>query len=113
MATKWDRDGKGYTGPTLEDCQKLWDTLVTEYVTDLAVRVEFQTVKEPHFRSRLVCWSPGLDPETGGPKDHIWGIKDLQAGFEMISYRQLFDLLIVSHRKIEGVIGGQQALPLP
>lgn len=101
-----------YHGPTLEDCQRLWDTLTGDYITDLAIRLEFQPVREPSFRPRLVCWSPGLDPETGGPRDHIWATKELQAAFEAITYRQLYDLLIVSHRAIEGHFGSQLPMPL-
>lgn len=113
MATKWDRQGGSYTGPTLEDCQRLWDTLVTEYVTDLAIRLEFQTAKEPQFIARLVCWSPGLDPDSGGPRDHIWATKSLQPGYEAITYRQLFDLLMLSYRSVDAMLGGQIAMPLP
>lgn len=102
-----------YTGPTLDDCQRLWDTLVKEFITDLAIRLEFQGLREPQFRSRLVLWSPGLDPETGGPRDHVWSTKELAPGFEAITYRQLYDLLIVGYRLIEGHLGGQEPLPLP
>jgi hypothetical protein len=113
MATKWDGSAKLYQGPTLEDCQRSWDFLTTEYVTDLKIAIDFQTAKEPTFRARVVVWSPGIDPETGGPRDHIWATKELQHGFEAITYRQLFDLLIVSHQKIQAVLGGQEAMPLP
>jgi hypothetical protein len=110
MATKYERDGRSYTGPTLEDSQKLWDTLVTEMVTDLSLRLEFQPAKEPRFVARLVCWSPGFDPETGGPRPHLWATKELQPGFEAITYRQLYDLLITSYRIIEAHLAGQKPL---
>ena len=102
-----------YNGPDLEDCGKLWNTLATEYVTDLEIRIEFPTFPNPDFRPRLVLVSPGFDPETGGPRLHVWATKELQAGFEAITYRQLYDLLIVGYRSIEAVVGGQQPLPLP
>lgn len=113
MATTWEKRDGAYTGPTLNDCQKLWDTLTTEYVTDLRIKLEFQLNKEPSFTPQLVCWSPGLDPVSGGPSDHTWATKQLQPGFEAITYRQLYDLLIVSYRSIQGVLGGQSPLPLP
>lgn len=112
MATRGE-NGSRYNGPDLQDCQRLWDTLVTEYVTDLAIRLEFQAAKEPSFIARLVCWSPGFDPESGGPRPHIWATKSLQAGYEAITYRQLYDLLILSHRAIESHIGGQIVAALP
>jgi len=103
-------NGSGSRGPTLEDCQRLWDTLVTEYVTDLAIRIEFQATKEPNYLARLVVWSPGLDPETGGERPHFWATKELAFGYEAITYVQLYDLLIQSYRKIDGALGGQQPL---
>jgi len=102
-----------YTGPTLEDCQKAYDTIVTELVTDAQIRLEFQELREPTFIARLVLWSPGIDPETGGPREHVWATKELQASFEAITYRQLYDLLIVGYRRMEAHLGGQASLLLP
>jgi hypothetical protein len=113
MSTRGGVWGSTYSGPTLEDCQRAWDYLVTDFVTDLAIRIEFQAAKMPQFRARLVCWSPGIHPDTGSRKDYIWGTKELQPGYEAITYRQLYDLLMISHRQIELVLGGQEPLPLP
>lgn len=113
MATKWYGSKGEYYGPTLADCQRSWDYLTTEYVTDLKIAIDLQTAKEPSFIARVVVWSPGIDPETGGARDHIWATKELQHGYEAITYRQLFDLLIVSHQKIQAVLGGQETMPLP
>lgn len=112
MASSTSKGGYSSRGPTLVDCQKLWDHLTTEYVVDLKIRIEFQTAKEPRFIARVVCWSPGLDPETGGPRDHTWGTKDLQLGSEAFTYAALYDLLIVSYRAIQNKLGAQQELPL-
>lgn len=102
----------GSRGPTWEDCQRLWDTLVTEYVTDLKLSIEFQEAKEPSIRPRITCWSPGLDPETGGVRDHTWGVVTISNGSEAITYSQLYRLLMDSYRVIEGHLGGQTELPL-
>jgi hypothetical protein len=112
MASSTSKGGYSSRGPTLVDCQKLWDHLVTEYVTDLQISLEFQPAKEPGFIARVVCWSPGLDPETGGSRDHAWGAKDLQLGSEAFTYVALYDLLIVSYRAIQHKLSGQQELPL-
>jgi len=112
MPTKWDAEAMRYTGPSLADCQRAWDYLVGEYVTDLAIRLEFQAAKEPSFRARLILWSPGLDPETGAERAITWATKELQAGFEAVTYRQLYDLLMIGHRAIEAKLGGQGQLPL-
>src|SRR5678815_5971916 len=81
------RDRLSYTGPTLEDCEKCWHTIISELVVDAAVRVEFVGQRNPQFITRLVVWSPGLDPVKGGQRDHIWANKEWQAGFEAITYR--------------------------
>jgi len=99
-------------GPDLDDCQRLWDTLTKEFVTDLAIRFEFQASRDPHFRARLIVWSPGFDPDTGKEREHVWAIKELRYGYEAITYIQLYDLLIIAYRVIEAHLGGQIELPL-
>lgn len=112
MASATTAGGYSSRGPTLKDCQGLWDTLVTEYVTDLGMRVMFQTAKLPAYRACIQVWSPGLDPDNGGPRDHIWATRDLHNAFEAITYAVLFDLLIMAHREMTGFFGGQEPLPL-
>lgn len=112
MAAYSRETGSKSGGPQLEDCQKLWDYLVTEFVTDLGLRVIFQAAKEPGYRACLQVWSPGLDPDTGKERDHIWATRDLQKGYSAITYSALYDLLIVAYRAIEGKLGGQEELPL-
>lgn len=112
MATSHWQNGRSYTGPTLEDCQKCFDTIRRELVNDFQIRLEFQELKNPSYISRLVGWSPGLDPETGAVNEHVWATKELQAGYEAITYRQLYDLLILSYRQIDAHLGGQIPLLL-
>lgn len=112
MAATTLSSGYSSRGPTLKDCQSLWDTLVTEYVTDLGMRVIFQTAKLPAYRACVQVWSPGLDPNTGGPRDHIWATRDLHNAFDAITYAVLFDLLIHAYREMQGFFGGQEELPL-
>ena len=112
MAARTTANGFSSRGPTMQDCQKLWDTLVTEYVTDLGMRMLWQAATMPNYRACIQVWSPGLDPQTGGPKDHIWAIKEIQQGYEAITYVQLYDLLIQAYRVIQGKLGGQEVLPL-
>lgn len=112
MAARTTAGGFGSRGPTMQDCQRLWDTLVTEFVTDLGMRVLWQAAKMPNYRACIQVWSPGLDPKTGGENDHIWAIKEIANGYEAITYAQLYDLLIQAYRVIEGHLGGQTELPL-
>jgi len=113
MAAYTTKNGFGARGPTLADCQRLWDTLVTEYVTDLKLAFEFQMAKEPSYIARIVCWSPGLDPSTGGERDHVWATKEINQGYEAVTYVQLYDLLIQSYRNIQHHLGGQEPMQLP
>lgn len=112
--TAYSRNSAGkQPGPGLDDCQKLWDTLVTEYVTDLGIRIMFQAAKMPAYRACIVVWSPGLDPETGEPRDHIWATTDLPKAYIGLSYVQLYDSLIHAYREIQGFFGGQEDMQLP
>jgi hypothetical protein len=106
-------NGSAYSGPDLEDCIRLWTTIVKELVTDAEVQLQLPLFQDRAFRPRLVLLSPGFDPETGGKRWHIWATKDLQAGYEAITYRQLYDLLIIAYREMESHLGGQSRLPLP
>lgn len=112
MAGSLRRGDQGSRGPQLEDCQRLVDTLVTEFVTDLGIRVVFQAAKMPNYRACIQVWSPGLDPDTGAARDHVWAIKDLQNGYDIITYGQLYVLLMDAYRRIQDHLGGQQELPL-
>jgi len=112
MANSLGLGGSKSVGPQLDDCQRLWDTLVTEFVTDLGIRVIFQAAKLPAYRACIEVWSPGLDPDTGGPRDHIWSTKELPRGYTGITYAQLYDSLILAYREIQGHLGGQIELPL-
>jgi len=100
------------SGPQLEDCQRLWDTIVTEFVTDACIGVLFQAARMPTYRACIQVWSPGLDPETGGERRIVWSIKDLPKGYVAITYNQLYDLLMSAYRAMEQKLGGQEELPL-
>lgn len=113
MATKWGNDRHSYLGPTLEDCQKCWWTIQRELVTDAEVRILFAQEKEPSIRPSLVVWSPGVGPEVGQERVIIWATKTLQDGYEAITYRQLYDLLITAYRNMESHLNGQQTAVLP
>jgi hypothetical protein len=113
MASKWGKDGHSYMGPTLEDCQKCWWTILNDLVADAEVRVLFAQEKEPSIRPSLVVWSKGVGPGVGEERVIIWASKVLQDGYEAITYRQLYDLLITAYRKMEAHLGGQEELLLP
>lgn len=113
MGRAWGNKNNNYLGPELEDCNKVWNTIISELVTDAAVRIVFMPKRDPQFRTKVVVWSPGLDPETGGPRDHIWATKELPLGSVAFSYAQLYELLIVAYRNMDAHLGGQQVAALP
>lgn len=100
------------SGPTLEDCQRLWDTIVTELVTDASLAFVMQSATMPRYRANIQVWSPGLDPETGAERRITWSIKDLPNGYVAITYNQLYGLLMDAYRAMEQKLGGQEELSL-
>lgn len=112
MATSRQPNGSGSTGPTVDDCNRLWTTLKTELITDLEIRIDFQLYPNPSDRPYITVRSPGFEPTTGLQRWHIWARKELDRHAVAISYKQLFDLLIAAHHRIEQHLGGQQPMPL-
>lgn len=104
---------KQYYGPTLEDCTRLWDTIKKDLMTDAAIGIALPTVVEPRFRPQLIVTSPGFDLESGSVVMRTWSATVLQDGFEAITYRQLFDCLMVAYQSMDGYLKGQLPLPLP
>ena len=104
---------RDYMGPTLEDCQKVWWTIQRELISDAEVKIGFSQEKNPSIRPGMVVWSPGVGPGVGDERVIIWATKILQDGYEAITYRQLYDLLITAYRAMEGHLSGQNPLPLP
>ena len=113
MASKWGERNQDYVGPELEDCNKCWHTILNELVSDAKLEIWLQPMLEPSHRAMLVVVSPGVGPAVGQVRQIVWATKELQAGFQAITYRQLYDLLIVAYRRMEGHLSGQNPLPLP
>jgi len=113
MAGKTWGDGKPYHGPTLEDCQKLYWTIRDELMADAEVRLLFSEAVNPTTRPSLVVYTVGWKPEDGKEVPRIWATQVLQDGYEAITYRQLYRLLIDAYRTMEQYLGGQLPLPMP
>lgn len=106
-------DRRTYTGPTIEDCDKLWTTINKELITDCEIQLILRILPLGQVRPHIVVRSPGLDAETGGSMWHVWATKELQASGVAFSYEQLYDLLIMAYRKIDAHLNGQVPMPLP
>jgi len=113
MAGKTWGDGKPYHGPTLEDCQKVFWTIKEELMADAEIRVVMGQRIEPTTRPSLVVYTFGWSPEDGEPVPRIWSTQVLQDGYEAVTYRQLYRLLIDAYSTMEGYLNGQLPMPLP
>jgi len=113
MAGKTWGDLKPYHGPTLEDCQKIFWTIKEELMADAEIRVVMGQRIEPTTRPSLVVYTFGWSPEDGKPVPRIWATQVLQDGFEAVTYRQLYRLLIDAYSSMEGFLSGQLPMPLP
>ena len=106
-------NGSASTGPNVDDCNRLWSTLKQEFITDLEIRLELQIYPNPSDRPWITIRSPGFDSETGQQRWHIWARKELSNHAVGFTYQQLYDLLIVAYKRIEGHLSGQEPMPLP
>jgi hypothetical protein len=113
MAGKTWGDDRPYHGPTLEDCQKAFWTIKDELMADAELRLLMSERVEPTTRPSLVVYTSGWSPEDGKEVPRIWGTAVLQDGYEAITYRQLYRLLIDAYSTMDGYLKGQLPLPLP
>jgi len=113
MAGKTWGDGKLYHGPTLEDCQLVFWAIKNELMADAELRLLMSERKEPTTRPSLVVYTSGWSPEDGKEVPRIWATAVLQDGYEAITYRQLYRLLIDAYSTMDGYLKGQLPLPLP
>ena len=113
MAGKtWGNDQQ-YHGPTLEDCQKCWWTIKNDLMEDAELRILMGQEIEPTTRPSLCVYTSGWSPEDGKGVARIWATQVLQDGYEAITYRQLYRLLIDAYTTMDGYLKGQLPLPLP
>jgi len=113
MAGKtWGVDAP-YHGPTLEDCQKAWWTIKDELMADAELRLLMGEKVNPTTRPSLVVYTVGFGDVDGETFPRIWATAVLQDGYEAITYRQLYRLLIDAYSSMDGYLRGQLPLPLP
>lgn len=93
---------KARIGVTVADCARLWSTLTTEYIP--ALRLELRMVTTPNGDSYLSVEvvDDSLVTLDGHECVNIWGSREFRNQLYLISIAQLFDLLIESHRRIDG-----------
>lgn len=113
MAGKTFNADQQYHGPTLEDCQKVFWTIREELMADAELRVLMSERTEPTTRPSMIVYTEGWLPESGQVIPRIWSTQVLQDGYEAITYRQLYRLLIDAYSTMDGYLKGQLTLPLP
>jgi hypothetical protein len=113
MAGKTWGDSQPYHGPTLEDCQKAWWTIKEECMADAEIRILMGERIEPTTRPSMVVYTMGFSDAYDEGVARIWSTQVLQDGYEAITYRQLYRLLIDAYSTMDGYLKGQLPLPLP
>lgn len=86
---------------TLADCDRLWNTLTTEYIPGLTVELHFKRDQQgsPYVLMELADYSSL--PETSMIMRSVWSRREFHSPLYLISHTQLFDLLIVGFRVID------------
>jgi hypothetical protein len=86
---------------TLGDCARLWHTLTTEYIPGL--RIEWRILENANGVAILSVEvvDDSLESLDGRPLVNVWSKMHFQSGLYLISYRQLFDLLITAYHHID------------
>jgi hypothetical protein len=95
-------------GPVLGDVARLWVHIKTEWVTDLAIRLEPGQHLDgtPFLELRLE--SERFSDQRGGQYTHVWSRRRFSGVDYRGSYNQLYDLLIVGFREIERELKPQE-----
>lgn len=99
------------TGPAIDDVSRLWTYLTTEWVTDLRLSIYPKQSSGGHSIVAVALESPRFGQKDGVPYLHTWATKEFSNTGYMISWGQLYDLLIVGHREIERELLGPSAHP--
>ena len=96
---------------TLADCARLWHTLTTEYMEDL--RIEFRILENANGQAvvKLEVVNDSLVWEDQHPTVNVWSSKLFASGLHLISYGQLFDLLITAYHHIGAYLSKGNASP--
>lgn len=91
-------------GAGVADVNRLWATLqeLTEEKLQIVILPGNPEAIEPCLLVQLV--EPGFAPDNTTPIDHVWAQREFRERGYLISYGQLFDLLIHAYGRITGSI---------
>jgi len=89
------------TGPAIDDVSRLWSHITTEWVTDLQLRLYPQHASNGTSVVMASVESPRYVGDNRQEVMFVWASKEFSQTGYMISWGQLYDLLIVAYRAIE------------
>lgn len=84
-----------------DDVARLWETLTNEFPWQLRIEILPRKVARSSGCVAVQLVSPLESPGSGVEGCEIWATKDFYSPLYLISWNQLFDLLIVGHRNME------------
>lgn len=90
------------TGAGIGECGRLWATLTTEYIPNLRIemRIHHDSAGGTYLLYEVV--DDSLIVEDGRQLVNVWATKEFHNQLYLISISQLFDLLIMAYREIDG-----------
>jgi hypothetical protein len=89
-------------GVTASDCARLWSTLTTEYIPGLRIEVRILESATGQVYLSVEVVDDSLESLNGSPLVNIWASREYVNPLYLISRDQLFDLLIVAYRTLDG-----------
>jgi len=89
------------TGPAIDDVSRLWTYITTEWVTDLQLRLYPRHASNGSSIVMAAVESPRYVGDNRQEVMFVWASKEFSQTGYMISWGQLYDLLIVAFRQIE------------
>lgn len=94
-------------GATIEDCERTWTEICREYVTDAQIVIRLRILPLGQDRPAVIITSPGVDPETGNDRPHVWATADVSRSGVAITYTGLHILLCRAKERMAAHLGGQ------
>lgn len=102
----------GDRGASAADYGRLWQTLITEMVSDLQVVIIAEQDQNGFDLIAVEAVSPSLHQIDGVDLVNVWARKEFRNQLHLISVGQLFDLLITAYRVIDRFFDeGEAAAP--
>jgi hypothetical protein len=86
---------------TLADCARLWTTLRNEYIPALRIEWRIEEIQERGAYLTVEVVDDSAETLDGSPLVNIWATREFRSGLYLISYGQLFELLISAYAGID------------